>query len=444
MVLSPATTDGLQFGAGQSFTFQFVLRTTQANGVLLGEMPGDPGYTFSLVNGAITLNLNDGTNSETLTGSTIDDGGWHTVVGVRNATTHTVSLYVDNVLVAQMHDTTGSLQNADDVTLGSYADGSGQLTFDIDLLQATRAALTPSQFLTSSYVPPEQLPAPVTAAGNVLNLPGLGFYLPPYDDRHYFADANESDPLPIQPTPGTAARSALDATGQYDVQALAGTTTYFETSSTVGSYWSSQGGTGWTVANSNGTQSPTANFDYVQNTEAFTISDVFNVPTVPNDGNLVLIGNNSGTSAKAGFDLKVDSSGNLDFEITDGTGSGKSLINQDLATYASGNSSLPQLSTGGWYQIVIVGNGPGTPLQYYLTPMTTTQVQQYQTSTAMTPIAMPTATGSTQNLQLANVGNASTASGVPTLISRIWRSSTRHSPLARCSRCSWTRPIRRW
>ena len=97
MLLSPATTDGLQFGAGQSFTFQFVLRTTTANGVLLGEMPGDPGYTFSLVNGAITLNLDDGTNSDTLTGSTIDDGNWHTVVGVRNTANHTVSLYVDGV-----------------------------------------------------------------------------------------------------------------------------------------------------------------------------------------------------------------------------------------------------------------------------------------------------------------------------------------------------------
>ena len=100
VLLSPATTDGLQFGTGQSFTFQFVLRTTSANGVLLGEMPGDPGYTFSLVNGAITLNLNDGTNSETLTGTTIDDGAWHTVVGIRNATTHTLSLYVDGTLVA--------------------------------------------------------------------------------------------------------------------------------------------------------------------------------------------------------------------------------------------------------------------------------------------------------------------------------------------------------
>ena len=51
---------------------------------------------------------------------------------------------------------------------------------------------------------------------------------------------------------------------------------------------------------------------------------------------------------------------------------GTSLINQNLATFSAGNNSLPQLSTGGWYQIVIVGNGPGTPLQYYLTPMTAT------------------------------------------------------------------------
>jgi hypothetical protein len=415
VLLSPATTDGLQFGTGQSFTFQFVLRTTSANGVLLGEMPDDPGYTFSLVNGAIALNVNDGTNSETLTGTTIDDGAWHTVVGVRNAATRTLSLYVDGTLVATAADNTGSLQNADDVTLGSYADGSGQLTFDIDLLQATRAALDPSQFLPSSYVPPQTLPAPTTAASNVLNLPGLSFYLPPYDDRHYFADMNESDTLPIQPTPGTPGRSAIDATDQYDVQTPSGATVHYESNLAVGSYWSSQGGTGWAVVNSNGTQSPTQNFDFVQNSETFTISDVFNVPSVPSRGDLVLAGNNSDTSALAGFDLTVDSSGNLDFNITDGTGDAVSLIDQDLATFASGNSSLPQLSTGGWYQIVIVGNGPGTPLQYYLTPMTATDVQQYQTSQSMIPAAAPAATGSTQNLQIGNVGNSSVATGPATL-----------------------------
>ena len=414
VLLSPATTYGLQFNAGQSFTFQFVLRTTSANGVLLGESASDPGYTFSLVNGAITLNLNDGTNSETLTGTTIDDGNWHTVVGVRNATTHAVSLYVDGSLVATAADTTGDLENGESVTLGSYADGSSQMTLDIDLVQATRAALTPSQFLPSSYVPPQTLPAPTTPANNVLNLPGLAFYLPPYDDRHYFADVNESDPLLIQPALGTAARSAIDATDQYDVQGISGATVHFETDPNVGSYWSSQTGIGWTAANSNGTQSPTQNFDFVQNTETFTVSEVFNVPSIPTNGSLELVGNNSDTSSLPGFYLAVDSGGNLDFNISDGTGSGTSLIDQDLATYSS-NSSLPQLSTGDWYQIVIVGNGAGTPLQYYLTPMTATEVQQYQTSKAMTPIATPTATGSTQNLQIANVSHDLTPTGTPAL-----------------------------
>ncbi len=406
--LSPATTDGLQFGTGQSFTFQFVLRTTSANGVLLGEMPGDPGYTFSLVNGAITLNLNDGTNSETLTGPTIDDGAWHNVVGVRNTANGTVSLYVDGSLVATAQDTTGNLENSDDVTLGSYADGSSQLTFDIDLVQATRGALTPSQFLTSSYVPPQTLPVPTTVADNVLNLPGLGFYLPPYDDRNYFADLNESDPLLIQPTPGTGVKSAIDATNNYYVQGIQGATVYYETNPSVGSYWSSQGGTGWTVLNSNGTQSPSQNFDFVQNTETFTISDVFNVPSVPTDGDLELVGNNNNTSALPGFYLAVDAGGNLNFNITDGTGNQASLVDQNLGTFSNTNNSLPQLNTGDWYQIVIVGNGPGTPLQYYLTPMTAAEVQQYQTSQSMTAIATPTATGSTQNLQIGNVGDGFT------------------------------------
>jgi hypothetical protein len=415
VALSPATTDGLQFGTGQSFTFQFTLRTTSANGVLVGEMPGDPGYTFSLVNGAITLNVDDGTHSVTLTGSTIDDGAWHSVVGVRNAATKTLSLYVDGTLVATAADDTGSLQNADAVTLGSYSDGSSQLTLDIGLLQVTRAALAPSQFLPSSYVAPQTLPAPTTAANNVLDLPGLSFYLPPYDDRNYFADLNESDPLLIQPTPGTAARSAIDATGQYDVASPSGAPVFYESNATVGNYWSSQTWTGWTVANSNGTQSPNQNFDFVQNSETFTISDVFNVPAVPTSGGLELVGNNSNTSALPGFDLSVGTGGDLDFNITDGTGTGASLIDQKLATFAAGNSSVPQLSTGSWYQIVIVGNGAGSALQYYLTSMTATAVAQYQTSATMTPIAAPTATAATQNLQIANVLNCQTGTATPTL-----------------------------
>ena len=67
---------------------------------------------------------------------------------------------------------------------------------------------------------------------------------------------------------------------------MSGGTVHYETNPTVGSYWSSQAGTGWTVTNSNGTQSPNQNFDFVQNTETFTISDVFNVPSVPTDGSL--------------------------------------------------------------------------------------------------------------------------------------------------------------
>ena len=73
VLLSPATTDGMQLGSN-SFTFEFVLRTTSANGVLLGELANEEGYTFSLVNGAITLSIDTGSYTETLTGTAINDG----------------------------------------------------------------------------------------------------------------------------------------------------------------------------------------------------------------------------------------------------------------------------------------------------------------------------------------------------------------------------------
>ena len=175
----------------------------------------------------------------------------------------------------------------------------------------------------------------------------------------------------------------------------------------MGGYWSSQTADGWTVVDSNGTQSPNQNFDFVQNTGTFTISDVFSIPSLPYAGSLELMGNDSNTTALPGFALAIDATDNLRFNVTDGAGN--SLVNQNLATYLSGVASLPQLSTGSWYQVVIVGNGPGTPLQYYLTPMTATEVQQYQTSAALAPIGTPTATGSTQDLQIGYAGNASTS-----------------------------------
>jgi hypothetical protein len=153
----------------------------------------------------------------------------------------------------------------------------------------------------------------------------------------------------------------------------------------------------------------------VQNTGIFTISDVFNIPQLPYDGSLSLLGNNAATSAEPGFDLLVDRNGNLEFDITDGTGNASSLISQNLATINTGNGSLPELSTGTWYQIVIVGNGPGEPLTYYLTPMSATAVQQYQTASSLAAIGMAVATGPNQNLQIGNVNDGFTLNGNPTL-----------------------------
>ena len=226
-----------------------------------------------------------------------------------------MSLYVDGSLVATAADTTGNLENADNITLGSYADGSEPV--DVRhrrLLQATRAVLTPSQFLPSSYVPPQTLPAPTTPANNVLNLPGLAFYLPPYDDRHYFADLHESDPLLMQPVREPRPDRPSTRRASTTCNRPRAPRCITKATPTVGSYWSSQAGLGWTVANSNGTQSPTQNFDFVQNSETFTISDVFNVPSVPTNGDLVLVGNNSNSSALPGFDLSVDSGGDLELQ----------------------------------------------------------------------------------------------------------------------------------
>ena len=82
----------------------------------------------------------------------------------------------------------------------------------------------------------------------------------------------------------------------------------------------------------NGTTSPTQNFDFIQDSEDFTVSGVFNVPALPTSGSFELVGNNADRNVLSGFDLLVDSC-NLTFDLSNGNGStGTTLDNQTLAT----------------------------------------------------------------------------------------------------------------
>jgi hypothetical protein len=109
----------------------------------------------------------------------INDGTWHRVAAVRDATARQLRVYVDGVLSAQGTDgTIAGLANGGPLCIGRFGTrNDSNLSGDIDFVRITPAALTPSQFL--SWLPPA---APVAgsdtiqrfaAGGTKVNVAGL-------------------------------------------------------------------------------------------------------------------------------------------------------------------------------------------------------------------------------------------------------------------------------
>ncbi len=382
----------MQVTATESFTAQIVFKTTATSGVIIGTRPTVANWTLQLVNGQVQFSLFDGMNSSTITSNiAVNDGNWHRIAAVRDATNHVLHLYVDGVEVATpvVDVTTGSLEandnpnGVDPVVLGAYNTLQNELAFDVDTLRFTTAALAPAALLPANYVKPTP-PSPSTnPPGGPTSLPGLQFWFPPYDSSRDFSDWNGyANPLPQQPFQGMEAGSMLDASSNaYHVSSSAVLQpVLYGNDTTIGPYWTftappnASSGTALDVqsSNSNSGLNPT-NFDFVQNTGVFTLTTFVNIGA-STGGYMTLFDTDQALTNEPGFSLFVQQNGQLNLIVSTGSSQSVRFIGADAGLSLAQNQ---------WYFVAVVGSGPNKPVQFFVAPAGASSTSDYISATTL-------------------------------------------------------------
>jgi hypothetical protein len=382
VVLTPGGDNALQFDIHDSFTVEIVMKTTDTSGVIIGTRPTIKNWTLQIVGGKVQFSVSDLATTPTITTTAaINDGQWHRIEAVRDATSRLLKLFVDGVEAATpVADTATQARTAvepiDPVTLGDYntQGPSNPLAFDVDTVRVTRAALAPASFLPANFVNPIPFPAPVYPTNAPPSLPGLQLWLPPYDSSKYFSGFTSfSDPLPLTPFVGMASASMLDASSN-DYQVSEDRplqNIQYTHDPVIGSSWQLSAapnaplGSELQVHSSNGTGAK--NFDFVQDTGVFTISTFVNVGA-DTGGPMTLFDTSEDTANDPGFSLFTGQDGSLHLEISGGLGQ---------AARFNGSAPGAAVNQGQWFHVAVVGSGPGNPIVFYVTPLSATGVTAY-------------------------------------------------------------------
>ncbi|MBI3838328.1 MAG: exo-alpha-sialidase, partial [Planctomycetia bacterium] len=389
VVLTQGADYALQLGEFDSLTAEVVLKTTDSSGVIIGTNPSLANWTLQIVGGKLQFSLNDTIlhNPTIVSSAPINDGNWHHIAAVRDATSffpedHRLRLYVDGVEAATLvaDTTTKSLVSNDPVTLGAYNTQalSSQLAFDVDTVRITRAVLAPAAFLPDNFVSPTP-PAPPTYPSNApTSIPGLQFWLPPYDPSKYFSDfGNFTNPLPLTPFVDMPTRSMVDASSNgFQVSADRPLRSIKYASDTViGPYWTlvaapnASNGSELQVRASSGTFAH--NFDFVQNTGVFTISTFVSVGA-ETGGYMTLFDTSEALNSNPGFTLLRRQDGSLALAISGGTNG---------PVRFTGSAPGVAITNGQWFHVAAVGSGPGNPVVFYVTPVSAGSVMAYSADT---------------------------------------------------------------
>ena len=163
------------FGATDSFTIEAQLRIppTETYGAIAAKDWGPqlPGWWVRVQEGGfVRFLVGDATGREVSVRSAtkINDGNWHSIAAVRNATNRMLRVYLDGQLSAQAIDTTvGSLANGRPLAVGRFtATASAHLRADLNFLRIQPEALEPAQFASwpPVFIPPP--PPPPDADGD--------------------------------------------------------------------------------------------------------------------------------------------------------------------------------------------------------------------------------------------------------------------------------------
>jgi sialidase-1 len=369
VVLTQGADRALQLTESGNLTVEVVLRTTDSDGVIIGSNPSISNWTLQVVGGLVRFSVFDGVNASEITSTTaINDGNWHRVAALRNTAGRILKLYVDGVEAASAatDETALAIVNLEPVTLGSYnaQQPSSQLSCDVDMVRVTRPFYAPSAPPTDAAIPapPVACPDPSNAP---TSLSGVQFWLSAYDPFRFFGDYDDYyRPLPAEAYSGMGTRSMLDASpnAYHITTAQPINDIQFASDSLIGPYWSLGGAplslmSHLWVRQSNGTSA--ANFDFVQNTGVFTLS-AFVRPGADTGSDMTLFDTSEGLTTRAGFNLSRKPNGTLSLKVSGGT-------QQSLRF--SGSPSGAVLTSGQWYHVAVVGSGSGTPVRFYVTPL---------------------------------------------------------------------------
>ena len=160
-------TGAFNFTPAQSFTFEALLRTYNIGqdgvGAILSKQdttPGEPGEWWWRINanGRQQFWIDDAQGgAKNVSGNAaLNDGQWHHVAAVYDATAQQMRIYVDYALdgtANAIYSTSGTIGNAQDLWIAAFQNGTRQFDGDIDFTRISLGALTPNQFvLPNTYL----------------------------------------------------------------------------------------------------------------------------------------------------------------------------------------------------------------------------------------------------------------------------------------------------
>lgn len=91
-------------------------------------------------------------NAGVYSSSSLNDGEWHHVAGVRDRAEGELRVYLDGALENSVEDTTdSSLANANPVVVGGFNNGARYFTGDMDFVRISDKALTSDQFVPTDH-----------------------------------------------------------------------------------------------------------------------------------------------------------------------------------------------------------------------------------------------------------------------------------------------------
>jgi hypothetical protein len=163
-VVVPDPTGAFNFSPGQSITLEALVRTYNIGqdgiGAIMNKQGANPGEWWWRINanGRQQFWIDDGAGgAKNVSGAAaLNDGVWHHVAAVFDATAQQVRVYVDYALdgsAAAVYGTSGTIGNTNDFWIGAFQNGTRQFDGDMDFARVSLGALDPTNFvLPATYV----------------------------------------------------------------------------------------------------------------------------------------------------------------------------------------------------------------------------------------------------------------------------------------------------